>query len=75
MVARNLLGTPVIGSLNIGFVMIAVHILLSWGLAVAYGRIAAEKFDPLAAERRDGTNLRTEGIEMTPHAWNLHRHS
>jgi uncharacterized membrane protein (DUF485 family) len=47
--ARDFLGTRVIGSANLGFVLIALNYLLSWGLAIAYGRIAAEKFDPLAA--------------------------
>jgi uncharacterized membrane protein (DUF485 family) len=47
--ARDLLGTKVIGSVNLGFVLIAFNYLLSWGLAIVYGRIAAGKFDPLAA--------------------------
>jgi uncharacterized membrane protein (DUF485 family) len=47
--ARDLLGTKVIGSLNLGFVLIAVNYLLSWVLAIVYERIAADEFDPLAA--------------------------
>jgi uncharacterized membrane protein (DUF485 family) len=47
--ARDLVGTKVIGSVNLGFVLIAFNYLLSWGLAIVYGRIAAGKFDPLAA--------------------------
>jgi uncharacterized membrane protein (DUF485 family) len=47
--ARDLMGTKVIGSVNLGFVLIAFNYLLSWVLAIAYGRIAAGKFDPLAA--------------------------
>lgn len=47
--ARDLLGARVIGSVNLGFVLIGVNYLLSWMLAIAYGRIAAGKFDPLAA--------------------------
>ena len=47
--ARDLMGTKVIGSLNIGFTLIAFNYLLSWVLAIVYGRIAADKFDPLAA--------------------------
>jgi len=47
--ARGLMGTKVIGSVNLGFVLIAFNYLLSWGLAIIYGRIAADKFDPLAA--------------------------
>jgi uncharacterized membrane protein (DUF485 family) len=46
---RDLIGTRVIGSVNLGFVLIAINYLLSWGLAIVYGRIAAGKFDPLAA--------------------------
>jgi uncharacterized membrane protein (DUF485 family) len=47
--ARDLMGTKVIGSLNLGFTLIAFNYLLSWVLAIVYGRIAADKFDPLAA--------------------------
>ena len=43
------MGTKVVGSVNLGFVLIAFNYLLSWVLAIAYGRIAASKFDPLAA--------------------------
>jgi uncharacterized membrane protein (DUF485 family) len=42
------MGTKVIGSVNLGFVLIALNYLLSWLLAIIYGRIAAGKFDPLA---------------------------
>jgi uncharacterized membrane protein (DUF485 family) len=48
--ARDLLGTRVIGSLNLGFTLIGVNYLLSWVLAIVYGRIANSKFDPLAAK-------------------------
>jgi uncharacterized membrane protein (DUF485 family) len=48
--AKDLLGTKVVGSVNLGFVLIALNYLLSWVLAIAYGRIAADKFDPLAAK-------------------------
>ena len=47
--AKDLMGTKVIGSVNLGFVLIAFNYLLSWVLAIVYGRIAADKFDPLAA--------------------------
>jgi len=46
--ARELMGTRVVGSLNLGFVLIAFNYLLSWVLAIVYGRIAANKFDPMA---------------------------
>lgn len=47
--ARDFLGIKVIGSLNLGYVLIAFNYLLSWVLAIVYGRIAADRFDPLAA--------------------------
>ena len=47
--AKGLVGTKVIGSVNLGFVLIAFNYVLSWGLAIAYGVIAKNKFDPLAA--------------------------
>jgi len=46
---RDLMGTKVVGSINLGFVLIAFNYLLSWVLAIVYERIAACKFDPLAA--------------------------
>jgi uncharacterized membrane protein (DUF485 family) len=48
--AKDLLGTKVVGPVNLGFALIALNYLLSWVLAIAYGRIAADKFDPLAAK-------------------------
>jgi uncharacterized membrane protein (DUF485 family) len=48
--ARDLMGSKVVGSLNLGFVLIAFNYLLSWVLAIVYGRVAADKFDPLAAK-------------------------
>ena len=47
--AKELMGTRLIGSLNLGFALIALNYLLSWGLAIVYGRVAAGRFDPLAA--------------------------
>jgi uncharacterized membrane protein (DUF485 family) len=47
--AKDLMGTKIIGSFNVGFLLIALNYLLSWVLAIVYGRIAADKFDPLAA--------------------------
>ena len=47
--AKGLVGIKVIGSVNLGFVLIAFNYLLSWLLAILYGRIARSKFDPLAA--------------------------
>jgi uncharacterized membrane protein (DUF485 family) len=48
--AKDWMGIRIIGSVNLGFTLIAFNYLLSWLLAVAYGRIAASKFDPLAAK-------------------------
>jgi uncharacterized membrane protein (DUF485 family) len=48
--AKELVGTRVAGPLNLGYLLIALNYLLSWVLAVTYGRIAADKFDPLAAK-------------------------
>ena len=47
--AKDLMGIKVIGSVNLGFVLIAANYVLSWVLAIVYGRIAADRFDPLAA--------------------------
>jgi uncharacterized membrane protein (DUF485 family) len=57
--AKDLMGTKVIGSVNLGFVLIASNYLLSWVLAIAYGRVAAGKFDPLAA--RAATEIAGQG--------------
>src|SRR5258708_20226394 len=46
--ARDLMGLKIIGSVNLGFALIALNYLLSWALAIAYGRIAASKFYPLS---------------------------
>jgi uncharacterized membrane protein (DUF485 family) len=47
--ARDFVGTRMIGSVNLGFFLIALNYLLSWILAISYGFIAADKFDVLAA--------------------------
>src|SRR5882724_12219135 len=46
--AKDLIGIKVIGSVNLGFVLIALNYVLSWVLAIVYGRIASDVFDPLA---------------------------
>jgi uncharacterized membrane protein (DUF485 family) len=48
--AKDLMAIKVLGSLNLGFVLIAANYVLSWALAIVYGRIAGDVFDPLAAE-------------------------
>jgi uncharacterized membrane protein (DUF485 family) len=45
--ARNLLGTKVVGAVNLGFVLIAANYLMSWVLAIVYARISANRHDPL----------------------------
>ena len=47
--ARDLMAIKVIGSVNLGFALIALNYLLSWVLAIVYGRVAGSRFDPLAA--------------------------
>lgn len=48
--AKGLMGVKVIGAVNLGFALIAINYLLSWVLAIVYGRVAADKFDSLAAK-------------------------
>jgi uncharacterized membrane protein (DUF485 family) len=47
--AKDLMGMKMIGSVNLGFMLIGLNYLLSWILAIVYGHVAAGKFDPLAA--------------------------
>jgi|SRR6185437_13902758 uncharacterized membrane protein (DUF485 family) len=47
--AKGVVETKIVGSVNLGFVLIGFNYVLSWGLAIAYGVIAKNKFDPLAA--------------------------
>jgi uncharacterized membrane protein (DUF485 family) len=48
--ARDVTGVKVIGSVNLGFVLIALNYVLSWALAYIYVRVAGDVFDPLAAK-------------------------
>src|SRR5882724_10728053 len=48
--AKDLMAVKVIGSVNLGFVLIALNYVLSWVLAIVYGRVASNIFDPLAAK-------------------------
>ena len=48
--AKDLMGTRIIGAVNLGYVLIGFNYVLSWVLAIVYGRVAADKFDPLAAQ-------------------------
>jgi uncharacterized membrane protein (DUF485 family) len=47
--AKDLMGMKIVGSINLGFMLIGLNYLLSWILAIVYGRVATSKFDPLAA--------------------------
>ena len=47
--AKGLMAVKVVGSLNLGFTLIAFNYVLSWVLALVYERIANKIFDPLAS--------------------------
>jgi uncharacterized membrane protein (DUF485 family) len=47
--AKGLMAVRVVGSLNLGFTLIAFNYVLSWVLALVYERIANNIFDPLAS--------------------------
>jgi uncharacterized membrane protein (DUF485 family) len=47
--AKGLMAVKVVGSLNLGFALIAFNYVLSWVLALVYERIANRIFDPLAS--------------------------
>ncbi len=44
---RGLLGTKVVGAVNLGFVLIAGNYVLSWLLGLVYARVSAHRHDPL----------------------------
>ena len=45
--ATPILGTKVLGPINLGFVLIALNYLVAWVRAVTYAQIANRWFDPL----------------------------
>ena len=47
--AKGLMAIKVVGSLNLGFALIAFNYVLSWVLALMNERIANKIFDPLAS--------------------------
>jgi uncharacterized membrane protein (DUF485 family) len=47
--AKGLMAVKVVGSLNLGFTLIAFNYVLSWVLALVYERIANNIFDRLAS--------------------------
>lgn len=44
---HGILGMKVLGSVNLGFVLIACNYVMSWVLAVVYARVSANSLDPL----------------------------
>jgi uncharacterized membrane protein (DUF485 family) len=44
---RGLLGTKVLGAVNVGFLLIAGNYVMSWLLGIVYARISANRHDPL----------------------------
>jgi uncharacterized membrane protein (DUF485 family) len=48
--AKGVMGVQVIGSVNLSFALIGLNYLLSWVLAIIYGRIFNDVFDPLTAK-------------------------
>lgn len=48
--AKGMMGIKVIGSVNLGFILITFNYVLSWVLAIVYERVANGVFDPLAAQ-------------------------
>jgi uncharacterized membrane protein (DUF485 family) len=53
---RDLLGIKVLGSVNLGFVLIAGNYLMAWLLGVIYARISAHRHDPLVKLVIDGAS-------------------
>jgi uncharacterized membrane protein (DUF485 family) len=57
--AKDFMALKVAGSLNVGFVLIAINYVISWVLALVYVRVANANFDPMVERavgvaRRDG---------------------
>lgn len=44
---RGILGTKVLGAVNLGFVLIAGNYVMSWVLGLVYAHISAKRHDPL----------------------------
>ena len=44
---RGILGTKVLGAVNLGFVLIAGNYVMSWVLGIVYAHISAKRHDPL----------------------------
>ncbi|MFJ9847470.1 DUF485 domain-containing protein [Kitasatospora sp. NPDC101155] len=50
--ARGLMATKVVGSVNVALVFGLLQFVSTFGIALAYGRFAARRLDPLAAALR-----------------------
>jgi len=48
--ARDFMALKVAGSLNVGFVLIALNYVVSWVLALVYVRVANTIFDPMVEQ-------------------------
>src|SRR5260370_33602294 len=48
--AKGFMALKVLGSLNVGFVLIALNYGLSWALALVYVRVATTVFDPMVRQ-------------------------
>ena len=59
--AKDLMGVKIVGSVNLGFALIAFNYLLSWTLAIVCGRVAAGNFDPLAENIESKLEIRKTG--------------
>lgn len=44
---HGILGMKVLGSVNLGFVLIAGNYVMSWVLAIVYARVSTNSLDPL----------------------------
>ena len=55
--AKGLMGVKVVGSVNLGFVLIALNYAISWILAIIYERIANRTIDALAARTAVGISM------------------
>ena len=45
--ARGFLAIKVIGSVNLGFVLIAANYVMAWIIAIVYARVSGREHDPL----------------------------
>ncbi|MEU9045971.1 MULTISPECIES: DUF485 domain-containing protein [unclassified Kitasatospora] len=50
--ARDLMATKVVGNVNVALVFGLLQFVSTFGIALAYGRFAARRLDPLAAALR-----------------------